>query len=79
MLASLRNIPFLIWNASAATSSSRSPGPQQQAQGFDDLGYRYEFDVFAPAEHLTLAINDQFAPGRALPRRRDGRRATRRT
>jgi hypothetical protein len=34
----------------------------RQAQGFDDLGYRYRFDSFATAEHLTLAANDQFAP-----------------
>ena len=34
----------------------------QQAQTFDDLGYRYIFDSFAPAEHLTLAIHDQFQP-----------------
>ena len=60
-LASLRHIPFLIWNASG-DQLVPLPGPQQQAQGFDDLGYRYEFDVFSPAEHLTLAIHDQFAP-----------------
>ena len=29
---------------------------------FDQLGYRYEFDSFAPADHLTLAINDQYQP-----------------
>jgi hypothetical protein len=28
----------------------------------DALGYRYENDVFAPAEHLTLAVDDQFGP-----------------
>ena len=60
-LASLRHIPFLIWNASG-DQLVPLPGPQQQAQGFDDLGYRYEFDVFSPAEHLTLAIHDQYAP-----------------
>jgi Putative esterase len=61
-LASLRNIPFLIWDASS-DELVPLPGPVQQAQGFDALGYRYEFDVFSPAEHLTLAINDQFQPG----------------
>ena len=35
-------------------------------QSFDDLGYRYEFDLFTPAEHLTLAINDQYAPAAAF-------------
>src|SRR5690349_5739563 len=61
MLASLRHIPFLIWNASA-DQLVPLPGPQQQADGFDALGYRYEFDVFSPAEHLTLAFHDQYAP-----------------
>ena len=61
MLASLRHIPFLIWNASS-DQLVPLPGPQRQAQGFDDLGYRYEFDVFAPADHFTLAIHDQYAP-----------------
>ena len=58
------------------------PGPQRQAQGFDDLGYRYEFDVFSPADHFTLALNDQYAPaaeflgdarGQARPGARDVR------
>ena len=60
-LASLRHIPFLIWNASG-DQLVPLPGPQRQAQGFDDLGYRYEFDVFSPADHFTLAIHDQYAP-----------------
>ncbi|MEA2312455.1 MAG: hypothetical protein QOE28_2423, partial [Solirubrobacteraceae bacterium] len=64
-LASLRNIPFLIWNASSDELVPYA-GARQQAQGFDDLGYRYEFDTFAPAEHLTLALNDQFAPAAAF-------------
>jgi hypothetical protein len=61
MLPSLRNVPFLIWNA---VTDELVPylGPKQQAQSLDQLGYRYEFDSFAPAEHLTLAINDQFQP-----------------
>jgi predicted esterase len=60
-LASLRHIPFLIWNASS-DQLVPLPGPQRQAQGFDDLGYRSEFDVFSPADHFTLAIHDQYAP-----------------
>ena len=44
------------------TSSCRSPAPQRRRSGFDDLGYRYEFDAFAPADHFTLAVNDQYAP-----------------
>jgi hypothetical protein len=61
MLGSLRNIPFLVWNA-VTDELVPYPGPVDQAQAFDGLGYRYEFDSFAPAEHLTLAINDQFQP-----------------
>jgi pimeloyl-ACP methyl ester carboxylesterase len=60
MVASLRNIPVLMWNASAdelVPPSSYLP----TAQALDDAGYRYELDVFN-GEHLTLAINDQFAP-----------------
>jgi hypothetical protein len=61
MLASVRNIPFLIWNA-VQDELVPYAGAVQQAQTFDDLGYRYIFDSFAPAEHLTLAIHDQFQP-----------------
>src|SRR4051794_19810044 len=61
MLPSLRNIPFLIWNA-AADELVPYAGAREQANGFDRLGYRYEFDTFAPAEHLTLAVHDQYQP-----------------
>jgi hypothetical protein len=61
MLASLRNIPFLIWNA-LGDQLVPYAGPRAQANEFDRLGYRYEFDTFAPAEHLTLAVHDQYQP-----------------
>jgi predicted esterase len=64
MLASLRNIPVLMWNATAdelVPPSSYLP----TAQELDTLGYRYELDQFA-AEHLTLAIHDQYAPAAAF-------------
>jgi hypothetical protein len=64
-LASLRHVPFLIWNA-VQDQLVPYPGPVRQAQGFDDLGYRYEFDSFTTAEHLTLAIHDQYAPAAAF-------------
>jgi hypothetical protein len=62
MLASERNIPFLIWDE---TTDELVPyaGVLAQANTFDALGYRYEFDTFTLGEHLTLAINDQFQPG----------------
>src|SRR3954454_16344761 len=61
MLASVRNIPFMIWNA-VQDELVPYAGALAQAQTFDDLGYRYIWDSFAPAEHLTLAIHDQFQP-----------------
>jgi hypothetical protein len=65
MLPSVRNIPFLIW---AATTDELVPvaGTEAQARKFDDLGYRYEFDLFQPADHLTLSANDQYAPAAAF-------------
>jgi dienelactone hydrolase len=64
-LASLRHVPFLIWNA-VQDELVPYAGPARQAQGFDDLGYRYEFDSFGSAEHLTLAVHDQYAPAAAF-------------
>jgi len=61
MLPSLRNIPFLIWDA-VTDELVPYPGVVEQANTFDSLGYRYEFDSFAPGDHLTLAINDQYQP-----------------
>ncbi|MDQ6650694.1 MAG: hypothetical protein M3Z02_11375 [Actinomycetota bacterium] len=60
-LASLRNIPFLMW-VEATDELVPFPGTQRQARGFDDLGYRYEFDTYTVGDHLTLAVNDQFQP-----------------
>ena len=74
-LAAQRPVPDL--ERRAATSWSLA-GARAQADGFDRLGYRYEFDTFAPAEHLTLAVNDQYGP----PQRSSATRAstaTRRT
>ncbi len=60
MLASVRNIPFLIWNG-AADELVPVASAAAQAQTFDDLGYRYAFDLFS-ADHFLLAINDEYAP-----------------
>lgn len=57
----LRHIPVLMWNA----PSDELVGPElyiPAAQSLADHGYRYELDQFSPAEHLTLAVNDQYAP-----------------
>jgi hypothetical protein len=65
MLASVRNVPFLIWDE---TTDELVPiaGVLEQVAKFDALGYRYEFDQFQAGEHLTLAINDEYAPAAAF-------------
>lgn len=65
MLASVRNVPFLIWNE---TTDELVPiaGVLEQVKTFDELGYRYEFDQFQAGEHLTLALNDEYAPAAAF-------------
>jgi hypothetical protein len=65
MLASVRNVPFLIWDE---TTDELVPiaGVLEQVKTFDELGYRYEFDQFQAGEHLTLALNDEFAPAAAF-------------
>jgi hypothetical protein len=48
-----------MWNGAA----DELVGPElylPTAQRLDELGYRYELDVFAPGEHNSLAINDEF-------------------
>ena len=65
MLASVRNIPFLIWNGSQDELVPVA-GPVEQAQTFDDLGYRYKFDLFTNADHFAFAVNDQYAPAAAF-------------
>jgi hypothetical protein len=65
MLGSVRNVPFLIWDE---TTDELVPisGVLEQIKTFDSLGYRYEFDQFQAGDHLTLAINDEFAPAAAF-------------
>jgi hypothetical protein len=65
MLGSVRNVPFLIWDE---TTDELVPiaGVLEQVKAFDSLGYRYEFDQFQAGEHLTLAINDEYAPAAAF-------------
>jgi hypothetical protein len=65
MLGSVRNVPFLIWDE---TTDELVPiaGVLEQVAKFDSLGYRYEFDQFQAGEHLTLALNDEYAPAAAF-------------
>ena len=77
VLASLRNLPVLMWNTSA--DELVDPATYgQTADKLSSLGYRYELDVYQPVrattrrsapvfpDHLELAINDQFAPAAAF-------------
>src|SRR4051794_31159607 len=61
MLASVRHVPFLIWDG---TEDELVPvrGAVKQAQTFDDLDYRYVFDLFTNADPFARATNDQSAP-----------------
>jgi dienelactone hydrolase len=65
MLASVRNVPFLIWDGSEDELVPVA-GPLAQVQTFDDLGYRYTFDLFTTADHFTLAVEDQYSPAAAF-------------
>ncbi len=62
MLESARHIPFLIW-VGANDELVPAPGPLEQSQRFDELGYRYRYDLFTPpADHFALAVHDQWQP-----------------
>jgi hypothetical protein len=65
MLPSVRHIPFLIWNASGDELVPVA-GATAHAQRFDDLGYRYIYHLFAPADHFALAVKDQYEPAAAF-------------
>jgi hypothetical protein len=61
MLASVRNVPFLIWDE---TSDELVPisGVREQIRKLEALNYRYSFWEFHAGDHLTLAINDEYQP-----------------
>jgi len=59
MFASYRNIPILSWHASADELVPVTQSVPEE-QTLSSLGLNFEWDLFAPAEHLTLALNDQF-------------------
>ena len=71
VLASLRNIPVLMWN-NHGDELVNNAGFQETADALDALGYRYELDAFQPCvhpqcsplfpNHLQLALNDWYAP-----------------
>jgi hypothetical protein len=65
MLASFRNVPFLIWNG-AADELVPVASAQAQAAEFARLGLRYEWDLFPNADHFALAINDEYGEAAAF-------------
>ena len=75
LVASLRNIPVLMWN-NLADELVNPLFYLQTANKLNSLGYRYELDVYRPClsllcsplfpDHLELAIDDQYAPAAAF-------------
>ena len=61
MLASLRHVPFLIWNG-ALDELVPIPGPNEQARTFEELGLDFRYWVFPTADHFAFAGNDSYAP-----------------
>jgi len=61
-LASLRNTPLLLWNATADELVNIQTSEQAVT---DDTaaGIRFVEDLFLTADHLTLAANDSYQPG----------------
>jgi hypothetical protein len=70
-LASLRNVPVLMWN-NVGDELANDALFNSTAARLDSLGYRYELDAFRPCahpgcsplfpNHLQLAINDEYGP-----------------
>jgi hypothetical protein len=61
----LRNIPVLAWYA----QTDELVGPEMSEEAFlnaQRAGLRYDHWVFAPAGHITLGNNDEFAPAAAF-------------
>ncbi|HEY2773556.1 MAG TPA: prolyl oligopeptidase family serine peptidase [Candidatus Binatia bacterium] len=66
-LENARNLPYL--NLAASTDelvplvgprAQNLGAPEYGIQGFDQLGYRFRFLVFAPCDHLALALVDNY-------------------
>jgi hypothetical protein len=64
-LASLRNTPLLMWNSTEDELVNIQTSEQARSD-VEAAGLRYTEDLFAVADHLTLATNDWFLPGAAF-------------
>jgi dienelactone hydrolase len=62
LLVNLRHLPVMMWNGS---NDELVPLPAYltTAQTLDDLGYRYELDIFTGFDHFTFGFLDEW--GRA--------------
>ena len=75
VLASLRNVPVLLWNNHGDELANEALWLNTVAK-LDGLGYRYEENAFQPCanaacsplfpNHLQLAVNDEYAPAAAF-------------
>ncbi|MCU1601986.1 MAG: putative penicillin acylase [Frankiales bacterium] len=63
-LVSLRNTPLLSWN-SGADELVNINTTRETIDALTAAGVRFEEHVHPTADHLTLAANDQYAPGAA--------------
>jgi hypothetical protein len=61
-LAGLRHTPIMTWNA-AADELVQKPRYDATNAELERLGYRFSAWEFETADHLTIATNDQYAPG----------------
>ena len=61
-LASLRNTPLLSWN-SAEDELVNVQTTMETVDALSAAGVRFEEHLHLTADHLTLAANDQYAPG----------------
>jgi poly(3-hydroxybutyrate) depolymerase len=61
-LASLRNTPLLMWNATADELVNIQTSEQARTD-VEAAGLRYAENLYTAADHLTLATNDWFLPG----------------
>jgi hypothetical protein len=62
---SLRNTPLLAWNATADELVNIQTSEDALAAD-EAAGLRVTEDLFLTADHLTLAANDEYAPGAAF-------------
>jgi hypothetical protein len=64
-LISLRNTPLLLWNADGDELVNVRTSENAVA-ALTEAGVRFEHDLFLTADHVTLAANDEYAPGAAF-------------